>query len=57
MRSVRVVDAGQPQGVFEALREALGGGGPTVVPREGGARGAVWPQEGELVAQNVALVI
>ncbi|MGN6427225.1 MAG: AMP-binding protein [Leifsonia sp.] len=57
MRSVRVVDAGQPQGVFEALREALGGGGPAVVPREGGVRGAVWPQEGEQVAQNVALVI
>ncbi|WP_348789740.1 AMP-binding protein [Leifsonia sp. NPDC080035] len=57
MRSLRVVDATRPIDVFEALRDALGGGGPAVVPREGVARATDWPSADERVAQNVALVI
>jgi o-succinylbenzoate---CoA ligase len=33
-RQVRVVDSGRPEEVFVALREALEGAGPTVVPRD-----------------------
>lgn len=70
-RELRVVDSALVEDVFEALRDALGGGGPAVVPREGGGghpgrtarrldegrddRG--WPGENERVGQNVALVI
>lgn len=63
-REVRAVDAGQPEAVFVALREALAGVGPAVVPREAqpgeglaaqSRRGA--PSGAEVVAQNVALVI
>ena len=35
-RALRVVDSRRPAEVYEALREALGGGGAAVVPREGG---------------------
>lgn len=35
-RALRVVDSGRPAEVYEALREALGGGGGAVVPRDGG---------------------
>ncbi|WP_256922142.1 AMP-binding protein [Leifsonia sp. NCR5] len=35
-RALRVVDSARVDDVFEALRDALGGGGPAVVPREGG---------------------
>lgn len=60
-RAVRVVDSTQPDAVFVALREALSGTGPAVVPREpvkSGSRAEQgWPESGEAVAQNVALVI
>lgn len=36
---MRVVDSGRPWEVFDALREALGEGGPAVVPRVGGGDG------------------
>lgn len=76
-RAVKVVDSRQPEAVFVALREALSGTGPALVPREPGARsgdegvrgdaersggengglGVRWPGSGDVVAQNVALVI
>jgi O-succinylbenzoic acid--CoA ligase len=56
-RAVRVVDSSRPEEVFAAIRDALSGGGPAVVPREGGDRGTGWPRGGDRVAQNVALVI
>ncbi len=76
-RAVRVMDSRQPEAVFVALREALSGTGPALVPRDPGARssgegvradaeqpggmsdGSVggWPGSGDVVAQNVALVI
>lgn len=56
-RAVRVVDADRPEEVLEALRAALAGAGPAVVPRAGGATDAGWPEEGDRVAQNVAVVI
>lgn len=55
-RAVRVVDSSSPGEVLAAIREALAGGGPAVVPREEG-RAAGWPAAGDRVAQNVALVI
>lgn len=55
-REVRAVDAGQPETVFAALRDALAGAGPAVVPKEAGDRGDE-RAAGEMVAQNVALVI
>lgn len=39
-RALRVVESSRPMEVFEALQEALGGGGPAVVPRDRGAGGA-----------------
>jgi O-succinylbenzoic acid--CoA ligase len=54
---VRVVDADRPEEVLEALRAALGGAGPAVVPRSGGAGDSGWPADGDRVAQNVAVVI
>lgn len=62
-RALRVVDSSRPVEVFEALRDALGGGGPAVVPRDSGAgagagaAGSGWPGAEARVAQNVALVI
>lgn len=76
-RAVRVVDSRQPEAVFVALREALSGTGPALVPRDPGARSSYegvradaerpggendgsalrWPGSGDVVAQNVALVI
>ena len=63
-RTLTVVDAGRPEEVFVALRDALTGVGPAVVPRAGGPgaagagdAGVRWPRRGETVAQNVALVI
>ncbi|MDN4613676.1 AMP-binding protein [Leifsonia sp. F6_8S_P_1B] len=56
-RAVQVVDAGRPEEVLEALRAALAGAGPAVVPRAEGAAGAAWPSETDRVAQNVAVVI
>ncbi|MFF1876816.1 AMP-binding protein [Leifsonia sp. NPDC058230] len=56
-RGVRVVPSNRPDEVFRALREALGGGGPAVVPRDpsaggalasaGGGRGAARGRDGE----------
>ncbi|WP_431279043.1 AMP-binding protein [Leifsonia poae] len=57
-RKIRVLGSDRPAEVFLALREALGGGGPAVVPRESTeSKGAPWPEPGATVAQNVALVI
>ena len=68
-RTLKVVDAGRPEEVFAALRDALTSAGPAVVPRAvvppsagggeggGGAGGEAWPREDDVVAQNVALVI
>ena len=56
-RRLKVVDAARPEEVLVALRDALTGGGPAVVPRDGGAGEGRWPREGDTVAQNVALVI
>ncbi|GIT81415.1 O-succinylbenzoic acid--CoA ligase [Leifsonia sp. LS1] len=57
-REVRAVDAAEPEAVYRALREALAGGGPAVVPREAGAAtDKAGHGRGERVAQNVALVI
>lgn len=36
-RAVRVVDSARPEDVFDAIRDALGEGGPAVVPRADGA--------------------
>jgi O-succinylbenzoic acid--CoA ligase len=55
-REVRAVDAGQPETVFEALRDALAGAGPAVVPKEAADRSDE-RAAGETVAQNIALVI
>ncbi|WP_285114613.1 AMP-binding protein [Leifsonia sp. fls2-241-R2A-40a] len=44
-RAVRVIDASQPEDVFAALRESLGGGGDAVVPRSASEmRSAVVPR-------------
>jgi len=67
-RRLRVVDAAHPEDVFVALRDALTGGGDAVLPRAGESRagesragksraGESNSDGGELVAQNVALVI
>ncbi|MFF2050685.1 AMP-binding protein [Leifsonia sp. NPDC058194] len=64
-RTVRAVDAGEPRDVFEALRDALAGSGPAVVPREAAeslnGQEATNKQnqqaEPDTVPQNVALVI
>ena len=56
-RTLKVLDAGRPEEVFIALREALTGAGPAVVPRAGGVGAPEWPREVDTVAQNVALVI
>lgn len=56
-REVRAVDAGQPETVFEALRDALAGAGPAVVPKEAGGRLRDGSIGRETVAQNIALVI
>ena len=64
-RAVRVIGSGEPEQIFVALRDALGGGGAAVVPRDEAARPAsddddaraAWPQTGDTVPQNVALVI
>ncbi|WP_349865254.1 AMP-binding protein [Leifsonia sp. WHRI 6310E] len=56
-REVRAVDAGQPETVFVALRDALAGAGPAVVPKEAGGRLPDGSTDKETVAQNVALVI
>ncbi len=61
-RTLKVVDAGRPDEVFAALREALTGVGPAVVPRGDVARGDIGRTAGgrdehDSVAQNVALVI
>src|ERR1700716_3225457 len=55
-RQLQVVDSRHPVEVFEALRAALAGGGPAVLPRE--HRGSA-PSDGtsRRVAQNVALVV
>ncbi|MFK3671878.1 AMP-binding protein [Leifsonia aquatica] len=56
-REVRAVDAEQPETVFAALRDALAGAGPAVVPKEAGWRRRDESNSRETVAQNVALVI
>jgi O-succinylbenzoic acid--CoA ligase len=57
-RSLRVLGSDRPEEVFVALREALAGGGPAVVPRDASATsGSDWPAADATVAQNVALVI
>lgn len=56
-RSLLTVDARHPSEVLVALREALGAGGPAVLPRDLGGAGAGEGAEGERVPQNVALVI
>ncbi|MDN4598185.1 AMP-binding protein [Leifsonia virtsii] len=56
-RAVRVVDSSRPEEVFAAIADALGGGGPAVVPRAGKGVAADWPEAEDRVAQNVALVI
>lgn len=59
-RSLRVIGSDRPVDVLLALREALGGGGPAVVPRDPAAArtsGEEWPEADATVSQNVALVI
>ena len=58
-RALRVVDSGHPLEVFEALRAALGGGGPAVLPRDPNAPVARGGDDvgGGVVAQNVALIV
>lgn len=62
-RELIAVDAGRPEVVFEALRDALAGVGPAVLPRstsDVGREGDAHVNSGteiEVVAQNVALVI
>lgn len=55
-RSVRVLGSDRPELVFLALREALGQGGPAVVPRDPAAKTAETDAT-TTVPQNVALVI
>lgn len=58
-RPLLALPSDRPDEIFRALREALGGGGPAVVPRDAASAGTTesWPAPGETVPQNVALVI
>jgi o-succinylbenzoate---CoA ligase len=54
MRELRLVDAGDPQVTFAALRTALSADGPAILARRSGARQAEVPSE---VEKRVALVV
>jgi len=57
-RRLQVVDATDPRAVLRALRGALSGDGPAVLPRDAGAVEAqASPPLPDVVAQNVALVV
>jgi O-succinylbenzoic acid--CoA ligase len=59
-RALSVIGSDRPDEILLALRKALGGGGPAVVPRDAAApdRGdESWPDADSTVAQSVALVI
>ncbi|MFF1571501.1 AMP-binding protein [Leifsonia sp. NPDC058292] len=56
-RALNVLGSDRPGDILLALRAALAGGGPAVVPRDPAAKRGRWPEPGATVAQNVALVI